>query len=172
MRRRRGRDHLTRLLFDGEARGEHRFEGWDLEVGPNTAPRYARMVGIHESLHAQLNDSTAYGSLLHALAWVVRNRPEDPRWGRRLRALVARCRQVHESYATYLSLLVVGEGQPATDLLAGNALYEGYLQVASDLTGSLRGAYLRYHAVAASLRACMQGNLPAVVLERGLSAGV
>lgn len=161
-------DDLSRLLFEGDARGENSLDGWELRVAPGTDPRVARMVSLHETFHGQLNDSSAMGTLLHGLAWVVRNRPDAPHLEALLRGLVGRCRNVHETYATWLSLLVVGQGQPATELLAGNALYSSWFRRGEQLAGELRGGYLRYHAVSAGLRACMQGEEIRTVLDRGL----
>lgn len=161
-------DHLQRLLYDGPTRGENSLDGWDLRVEEGASPQLARMVSIHESFHGQLNDSTAMGTLLHGLAWVVRNRPEDDALRGRLHGPVSRCRQLHEAYATWLSLLVVAEGRPDTGLLGGDPRYLGWFERADGLTGDLRGGYLRYHAVAAGLRATMQGRELHVALERGL----
>ena len=161
-------DHLWRLLFDGEARGESSLDGWELRLPSSTDPRTARMVSMHELFHGQLNDSSAMGTLLHGLAWVLRSRPDDPSLQALLRGLVGRCRHVHEAWATWASLSLVGEGAPAVELLAGNPRYLAWFDRADALAGSLRGGYLRYHAVAAGLRATMQGIELQVALDRGL----
>lgn len=148
--------------------GHYHFDGWDVRLPPDTDPRVAQMLDVHEALHVQLDESTAFGALLNAVAFAARNLPGDERLHRLLDQLVAGCRLVHESYATYLSLLVVGDGQASLDLLADNPLYRTYHDQGAALAVGLSGGYLRRHAVGAALRACMQGDAAAIAVARGL----
>lgn len=161
-------DDLDALLFEGAARGESTLDGWELRLPGGTDARVARMVSLHETFHGQLNDTSAMGTLLHGLAWVVRNRKDDVALRTLLEGLIGRCRHLHEAYATWLSLHVVGRGQPPLELLDGNERYLAWFARANAVASGLHGPYLRYHAVAAALRACMQGPDLAIALDRGL----
>lgn len=154
--------------YKGRVSGHYHFDGWDIRLPPATDPRVAQMLDVHEALHVQLDESTAFGALLNAVAFAARNLPDDARLGRLLGHLVSGCRLVHESHATYLSLLVVGDGQASLDLLVDNPLYRLYHDQAAALAVGLSGGYLRRHAVGAALRACMQGDAAALALQRGL----
>jgi len=92
-------DHLAELLLRGSGpSGAYTPFGFELtgsghEVGPD------RMSHLHEALHAVLNDATSWGGALHLLARVG---PE-----RLFRARLDQCREVHESFATLGSVLLL-----------------------------------------------------------------
>jgi hypothetical protein len=66
--------------------------------GDNAA---ARMITLHEIMHAELNDSTAWGSLFHAYAALARYAPRPGDFREASLDVIGACRRSHEVFATY-----------------------------------------------------------------------
>ena len=68
-------------MFAGaaEAIGSGRYADgqWEVSTGGKATDAAVRMVTLHEIMHAELNDSTAWGSLFHAYAALARNAPDQ-----------------------------------------------------------------------------------------------
>ncbi len=160
-------DHLDAMYFGGEGNGGGRYtpEGlWDVSpAGPATSAA-ARTVSLHEMMHAQLNDCTAWGSLMKAYAALARY--ADDRAGYRDvgRNILRASRRVHEVFATYTGTWMADRAQPM-ELLAGRPEYLDYYLDASWLAAGLpRGSQLEWKVIVGSVRTCMQ--------SRGLPAGL
>ncbi len=157
-------DHLAALAFRGStgAAGRYRPQRFDLRL-TGTDAIADRLAYIHETHHASLNDSTAWGALLHVVARIP---PGD---GPDYDPLLDACRLIHESYATYASLSIVEAGhglQPA-------ALdpYPEYLPLQRQLARLVSvagGPQRRYLLSTAIARVCMQSPVLAYVAEHGL----
>jgi len=69
-------DHLDVLIFAGGAEaidsGQYADGQWEVSTVGKATNAAARMVTLHEIMHAELNDSTAWGSLFHAYAALAR----------------------------------------------------------------------------------------------------
>src|SRR5262245_57763273 len=105
---------LRGLLFTGDPRhseGLYRFDSWAVRFGHDPRAADARLTSLHEAYHGFLNDSTAYGTLLHGIAALHREL-HDERFLDVLEALLERCVDTHETYAVHASLFLVGRGHP------------------------------------------------------------
>ena len=88
----------------------------------------------------------------------------------RLAGLIKRTRTAHESFATFASLLVVGRGSEAADLLAGYPVYREYRRLAQELLIGLTGPFFRSAATNAIFRLCLQPSALERVVEHGLAS--
>jgi len=87
-------DHLGVLMFASgtETAGSGRYAGgqWETSTKGRATDAAVRMVTLHEIMHAELNDSTAWGSLFHAYATLVQHAADAGAyrvWGARRRAI-------------------------------------------------------------------------------------
>ncbi|RJO66523.1 MAG: hypothetical protein C4523_12260 [Myxococcales bacterium] len=161
-------DDLLLKGRDDQPSGRNRLFTWDLLTLGESVSDQAALVSLHESLHSTLTDTTAYGSLLHVYADLAGRLPEEKIFLRTFRALLDRCRITHESYATYLSMMIMGQGKPDTGLLENYPDYLRYYRIGEVLGNGFSGSYLRHSAAAAALRLCMQGTAAETALVRGL----
>jgi|UPI00046FBB65 hypothetical protein len=161
--------HADRLLRfgDSETWGAYEQGQWRLFVPPGADEDLGSLATLHESLHSELDRSTAYGMILHAYALVARNRPGDESRLRMLDRLIGRCRTTHEAFATTLSVFILGQGRDRHDLLNGYPNYARYYRIGRELASPFRSPYLRYHATVAALRFCMQSDLLGFLRDRG-----
>lgn len=150
----------------GEARGAYNsHDAWTVRLGDSTATSpAARLVTVHEVQHAALNDCTSYGITLALYAVLAL---DDDQQRAALERLVRWCRAVHEAFATYQSLSVVADGDPA--LLAGYPVYQQYYKAAADLARRTTYRRLRELAVETTARVCMQTPALQRLLDAGLS---
>lgn len=105
-------------------------------------------VSIHESLHYRLDRSTSYGALLYVLKAI----DEEGARERDIRALRDACRTVHESFASYVSRLVVPAGINSVD-------HSRYERGMGEMVATCTSAFFRLHAALAIARACMQVDI-------------
>jgi hypothetical protein len=156
-------DHLAALLVTGPAassggytpiRSELKLLGHDLATD--------QLVYVHEVHHAALNDSTAWGTVLHLLARL----PESYRDG--LLSLLDDCRAVHEALATYASVNLVSAFH--ADAEAALRQYPAYMSLYHTMAGLVEGVtgqHRRALAANAIARICMQTP----VLESFVASG-
>lgn len=155
-------EHLLVLLRGETAAGEGSYSGagrWTTRLlsGRAGSPA-ARLVTVHEAMHASLNDVTAFGMALAALG-AVRNEKALPR-------LVAQTRTVHEAFATFASLWAAADGD--LTLLGDRPVYRSWYRDAADLVPLPDGAPRCLTAVDEAARACLQSDALDALLEQGL----
>ncbi|MFI6551190.1 hypothetical protein ACIBO9_48975 [Streptomyces prunicolor] len=150
----------------GETRGAYNsHDAWTVHLGESTVTSpAARLVTVHEVQHAALNDCTSYGIALAVYAVLAL---DDDRQRAALQRLVTWCRAVHEAFATYQSLSLVADGDPA--LLAGYPSYQRHYKAAANLAQHTRHRRLQELAVETTARVCMQTPALQRLLEAGLS---
>jgi hypothetical protein len=158
-------DHLAELLFTGEglSSGSYTPAGYQLRLAglDETADR---VVHAHETHHAALNDSTAWGTALHVYARLPAAFRDT------FRKLLDRCRATHESYATFGSVNMLRTlDRGAQDVLAVYPAYAPLYQVVTDLVRPAGGPQRQYALATALARACMQTPVLEVMAEVGLS---
>lgn len=114
-------DHLAGLLFTGEglSSGSYTPAGYQLRLA-GLDQTTDRVVHAHETHHAALNDSTAWGTALHVYARLPAAFRDT--FGK----LLDRCRTTHESYATFGSVNMLRMlDRDARDVLAVYPAAEG-----------------------------------------------
>ncbi len=153
---------------DDHPSGRNRLFTWDILASGESVSDQTVLVSLHESLHSTLTDTTAYGSLLHVYADLALRLPEEEHYQRTFLTLLDRCRTVHESNATYLSMMILSQGSPDPGLLENYPRYLRYYRIGESLARGFSGGYLRHNAAAAALRLCMQGTAVETLLDRGL----
>jgi hypothetical protein len=102
---------VTALLHseaDSGAGAYNSFDRWSTTLRGDASSGGARLVTVHEALHAALNDTTAFGVLLAVCA--VLGQVAGDEYEAALRRLVGQCRGVHEAFATFQSLWLVVAG--------------------------------------------------------------
>lgn len=149
--------------------GEYRFDHWAVRLGPEPHSSGARMATLHESYHATLNDSTAYGTLLHAAAALVRRHPEHAAYNDLLERLIEGAIDVHESYATYSSAFIVGHGWIDPHLLDPYPGYRALLARAQAISAAMPNEITGFQLVQAATRAAMQGHCQRVFADTPLA---
>lgn len=156
-------DDLGFRGFDG-AGGSYRPQGFDLRLsGAETVED--RLTYIHETHHASLNDSTAWGALLHVVARI----PPDGH-GPAYRPLVDACRLLHESYATFASLSIIEANHgPQPAALAAYPQYEPLQRRMAALVRVAGGPHRRYLLATAVARYCMQSPVLSLVAKSSLT---
>jgi hypothetical protein len=165
-------DHLINLLLSGASgRSEgtyNNFDAWAVALrGDDAGSAGGHLVTVHEALHAVLNDTTAYGMALAAYA--VLSRHTEDAYTQGLGRLVAGAREIHEAFATFGSIWLVGGGD--LGLLRGYPDYQSWYRNASDLIPHLPDHDRRKELmIEAAVRACMQSGGLAGLLERDLDA--
>ncbi|MFI5842596.1 hypothetical protein ACIA8K_23095 [Catenuloplanes sp. NPDC051500] len=165
-------DHLTDLLLSGASgRSEGAYnnvDAWAVALrGDDAGSPGGHLVTVHEALHAVLNDTTAYGMALAGYALLSRHAGDEYRQA--LRRLVDGGREIHEAFATFGSIWLVGGGD--LDLLRGYRDYQSWYRNASDLVPHLPDSDRRKELmIEAAVRACMQSDGLAHLLERDLTA--
>ncbi|GEM_PF-1507876 len=159
---------FTRLMMEGGlADGCYEMSHWSVTFGDSTAESLRMLASLHEAMHARLNDSTVYGSLLHVYAYLLRNGFQPERTAARLGRLIKATRTAHECFATFTSVLAVGRGSEASGDLAAYPLYQDYLRQAQRTMLGLDGAFFRVCAANALFRLCLQPATAIRVTETG-----
>jgi hypothetical protein len=116
---------------------------------------------LHEIHHKVLNDDTSWGSFIHIAA-------RHPGWDEMLLpSLVASCRTVHESFASYMSLsLAQTRHGDANEVLDRYPIYRALAHRMGRLVDHVDGRQRREMAATAVARWCMSGP----VIELALAA--
>ncbi len=133
----------------------------DLVVGDVDDRVQTRIVFMHEALHAALNNTTPFGAVLTAYHLLAQ---DIDAYGPAFRKLIAMCDAVHEAYATYLSLRILGLDATAVRGTFGyrDIYRRADLLVPNDLPGKTL-------MVEAGLRACMSPMVLSQLAEHDLS---
>lgn len=157
-------EHLDDLGFRGfdAPGGRYRPRGFDLRLSGEAIGD--RLTYVHETHHASLNDSTAWGALLHVVARIPpgTSAPE-------YRPLVDACRLVHEAYATFASLSIVeAHHGPQPAALAAYPQYLPLQRRLAALVAAGGGPHRQYLLSTAVARCCMQSPVLALAAENGL----
>jgi len=127
-----------------------------------------RMVTLHEIMHAELNDSTAWGSLFHACASLVQHAPDPAAYRDVSLSVIEACRRTHEVFATYTGAFLADRAA-GQSLLAGRPEYLAHYADACQLAvGVPRGSQLEWYVVISAIRACMQSHGLPEALRTGL----
>jgi hypothetical protein len=79
---------------------------WEVSTGGRATDAAVRMVTLHEIMHAELNDNTAWGSLFHAYAALVQDAPAAGAYREVSLSVIEACRRTHEVFATYTSVFL------------------------------------------------------------------
>ncbi len=148
-------DLVTALLHGESDAGEgsyNSFDRWSTSLRGDAGSAGARLVTVHEALHAALNDTTAFGVLMAACA--VLGQVAGGRHEPALKALVGQCRGVHEAFATFQSLWLAVEGD--VSYLSGYRRYLRWYQDASDLIPLPDHLRRKEMMLEAAARVCMQ----------------
>jgi hypothetical protein len=156
--------HLDDLGFRGfgDSGGRYRPSGFDLRLSGEEIGD--RLTYIHETHHASLNDSTAWGALLHVVARI----PADAN-APAYRPLVDACRLVHEAYATFASLSIIEANHgPQPAALAAYPQYLPLQRRLATLVAAGGGQHRQYLLATAVARCCMQSPVLALVAAEGL----
>jgi len=148
-------DLVTALLHSESDSGEgsyNSFDQWSTSLRGDAGSAGARLVTVHEALHAALNDTTAFGVLMAACAVLaqVAGGQHEPA----LKRLVGQCRGVHEAFATFQSLWLVVAGDMS--YLSSYPRYLRWYQDASDLVPLPDHMRRKEMMLEAAARVCMQ----------------
>lgn len=150
---------LEALLLEGDPKqseGLYRFDHWAVRLGCDPNSPQARMATLHEMYHGLLNDSTAYGTLLHAVGLLAREQPSEVKHAQLLNDLIERCRTVHEIYATYSSVFLLGQGRCDPALVEPYPDYPSYLGDALEIANLMPNPAIGFQFVQSAIRAAMQ----------------
>ncbi|HEY1917841.1 MAG TPA: hypothetical protein VGH27_19900 [Streptosporangiaceae bacterium] len=154
-------DHLGVLMFSGTGtmgRGRYANGQWEVSSAGRAKDAAVRMVSLHEIMHAELNDCTAWGSLFHAYAALVQHGPVPDVYREVSLGVIEACRRTHEAFATYTGAFLADRAIGRT-LLTGRPEYLAYYADACQLAGPLpRGSQLEWYLVVSAVRACMQSR--------------
>jgi hypothetical protein len=155
-------DHLARLCFEGTGPSVGRYSPRRSHVRlAGQQETVDSVVYLHEVHHGMLNDSTAWGTLLHLYARL-------PGASRRFRDLLAAARAVHESYATSASVgIASAHFGESTWVLSAYPEYVPLHAAVTRLTDGIDGANRRLTVVSAMARACLQGPSLQAMCEQG-----
>jgi hypothetical protein len=159
-------------MFAGGAeaigRGQYADGRWEVSTVGKATDAASRMVTLHEIMHAELNDSTAWGSLFHAYAALARYAPRPEDFREASLDVIGACRRSHEVFATYTGVFLA-DPAAGRSLLAGRPEYLAYYSDACLLAAGITdGTQLQWYAVISAIRACMQSH----GLPEALSVGL
>ncbi len=150
---------LEALLLYGDptqSEGLYQLDHWAVRLGCDPRSDRARMATIHEMYHGLLNDSTAYGTLLHVAGLLVREQPSVPDHVALLQCVMDDARTVHETYATYSSVFILSRGRCDPTLIDAYPDYQVYLADALEIARAMPNPLLGYQLVQSTVRAAMQ----------------
>ncbi len=141
---------------------------WEISTSGRATDAAARMVTLHEIMHAELNDSTAWGSLFHAYATLVQHAPDPGAYREVSLSVIEACRRTHEVFATYTGVFLADRAA-GQSLLAGRPEYLAHYADACHLTAGIpRGSQLEWYVAISAIRACMQSHGLPEALRVGL----
>jgi len=141
---------------------------WEVSTAGRATDPAVRMVTLHEIMHAELNDCTAWGSLFHAYATLARHAPDPGAFRDVSLSVIEACRRTHEVFATYTGIFLA-DRSAGRSLLAGRPEYLDHYADACQLTAGIADtSQLQWYAVISAIRACMQSHGLAEALRTGL----
>jgi hypothetical protein len=129
-------------------------------------PDLTRFASAHESHHKQLQDSTSYGALTRVIAALAAHRRFEHLRETAIE-LTSASQFVHEAFATWAPAAALG--WDAAKLLDAYPTYRRYYLAMDRLVAPLPSPYLRFHAVHAASRACLQTAAATIAIEVGLA---
>ncbi|MFD9522145.1 hypothetical protein [Streptomyces sp. NPDC059979] len=138
-------------------------DGWWISQ-PGDDPRSTQFASAHESHHKQLQDSTSYGAVArvyHELGKAT----GQARYGELAGLLTRASTNVQEAFASWLPAAALVWTR--ADLVRAYPEYQHHYDAMEHLVGRIGSPYLRFHAVHALSRACMQTTVIATVLRTG-----
>jgi hypothetical protein len=129
------------------------------------------LASIHEHLHHELQWSTAWGTLAAMSGILAEAGVDEERLTQVARTANGSARQVHEVFATTISVGVLGV-ETGRRLLVGNEVYSAYLNQGLAIGGPTESApwQFRESAIQMFLRLMMQPSELADVAEHGFGA--
>jgi hypothetical protein len=159
----RKNDIDTQLRFnDYGPAGVYNQLNWKVRSGADATHIMNQVVSVHEFMHNDLNNITAYGSLLQGYAYLAgENTPLQAFYTHVLYELVEQCRTAHEVYATWMSinLLRADIHDPLhEEVLADNEEYLYYYSCAAELVQQVPDLYLRRQIISAVINICFQSQ--------------
>ena len=139
--------------------GSYHFDHWQVHLGKVPTDDDAQMASLHEMYHGQLNDTTAYGTLLHIVSTMCQMHQNEESYNDLLESLIDCSTTTHEVFATYSSMFVVHRGLPQQALIEPYGKnYIRYFQTANHFAKTLSNPLLGYQLLHSIIRACMQIN--------------
>jgi hypothetical protein len=141
---------------------------WRVFLGKLASTREQLLVEFHEGLHHELQLSSAWGVICAASAALAREGFRAAELNELVHDMVESSRITHETFATVISGLALGEAE-TTELLLGNELYSQYFRSGLALVArdDASNAQLYHGAIAAVLRVCMSPINAFGYLRRG-----
>lgn len=161
---------VTALLHSESGAGAgayNSFDRWSISLRSDAGSAGAKLVTVHEALHAALNDTTAFGVLLAARVALDQAGGGGPDGV--LKRLVGQCRGVHEAFATFESLWLAADGDMS--YLSGYPRYQRWYKDASDLVPLPDHLRRKEMMLEAAARACMQGPVLIRITSGGPLSG-
>ncbi|NQE35558.1 hypothetical protein [Microcoleus asticus] len=156
---------LVELLISGQSasKGSYDHLNWKLILdGGESNPTFAQLTSLHESLHYALNHSTVYGNILIAIAYLARE-TQNHEYLELLRALTNNCRESHEIYATYTSLLAFQASENHSlnreTFIDQYPEYKKYINQAESLLPQRASIFLKIIALESIIKACLQNPI-------------
>ena len=156
---------LAELLINGQdaSKGSYDHLNWKLIMNEGKGnPTLVQLTSLHESLHYSLNHSTVYGNLLIAFAYLARE-VQSHEYREILLALTNNCRESHEIYATYTSLLAfqASECQNISQESFINKYpeYKKYISKAESILPQKSSVFLKIIALESIIKACLQNPM-------------
>jgi len=141
---------------------------WEVSTSGRATDAAVRMVTLHEIMHAELNDCTAWGSLFHAYAALVQRAPDPVAYRAVSLSVIEACRRTHEVFATYTGVFLADRAAGQL-LLTGRPDYLAHYADAGRLAvGVPPGSQLEWYLVISAIRACMQSHGLPAALRTGL----
>lgn len=143
---------------------------WRVFLGALTGTREQLLVEFHEGLHHELQASSAWGLVCAIASALARGGFRTSELNAMALRMIEASRLTHETFATVISGLAVGEAE-TSELLLGNRLYSQYFDEGLALVSrdSAPNSQLYYAAVTAVLRVCMNPSAMVGFVERGFS---
>lgn len=156
---------LVELLISGQSasKGSYDHLNWKLILdGGESNPTFAQLTSLHESLHYSLNHSTVYGNILIAVAYLARE-TQNHEYLEILLALTNNCRESHEIYATYTSLLAFQASKNHSlnreNFIAQYPEYKKYINQAERLLPQRSSIFLKIIALESLIKSCLQNPI-------------
>ena len=123
-------------------------------------------VSVHEHYHDRLQNSTSFGAVTYLLGRIAELTGDDERQ-RVSDHFTGACRRTQEGFATWASAAALGLGPADLDRYPD---YRSHLAEMEVFATQVGGAYLRFHLCQAIARACMQSEVAAAAVQKGLGA--
>lgn len=148
--------------YDNGPSGVYNQLNWKVRTGVDATQIMSQVVSVHEFMHNELNNTSAYGFLLQSYAYLAReNTPAQAHFNNILHVLVERCRTAHEVYATWTSIALLStdtNDHLYRTLLEDSEEYLYYYIWAAQIVQSVPDLYLRRHIVVAIINICFQSR--------------